>query len=654
MGPAARRLHSSLRLSSPVPLLTLDSVSHAYGHVALLDHAALVIEPGDRLGLIGRNGTGKSTLMGVLSATITPDDGTVWRAPGLRVALVPQEPPLDPDATVFESVAAGLGPVTQAIIDYHHVLASLDDPATDMDAALARMAQLQTTLEAGDGWRAQSRVEATLSRLGLDADRPIAVLSGGLRKRVALARALVAEPDLLLLDEPTNHLDIASIEWLEEALEGFAGALLVVTHDRRFLDRVVRRILELDRGRLTVFEGNFAEYRRRKDEMLAAEAVQAQKFDKFLAQEEVWIRKGVEARRTRNEGRVRRLEQLRFERSRRRERLGQVNLQLDAGERSGKLVAEFEHVTKRFGDNVVVSDFSGRVLRGDRLGLVGPNGAGKSTFIKLLLGELAPDSGTIRQGTKLQVAYYDQFREQLDPESSVADVISPGSEWVEIGSERKHVMSYLGDFLFAPERARSPVKSLSGGERNRLLLARLFARTANLLVLDEPTNDLDVETLELLEALVAEYPGTVVLVSHDRTFLDNVVTQVIAFEGEGRVREYVGGYDDWIRQRAVPVPPPVSPAGPAPKKELVRDTAAKSAAANRLGFKERKELESLPARIEQLETEQARLTAQLGDPALYQADPTGAQAAQARFAAVEAELAQTYARWEALEARAGA
>jgi ATP-binding cassette subfamily F protein uup len=633
-----------------VPLLTLDDVSHAYGHVALLDRVALVIDRGDRFGLIGRNGTGKSTLMGIVAGSIAPDDGTVWRAPGLKVALVAQEPEVDPEATVFETVAEGLGAVREAIVEYHGVAAHLGDPGVDAEAALAKLAELQARLESGDGWRAKSRVEATLSRLGLDADVRIGTLSGGLRKRVALARALVMEPDLLLLDEPTNHLDIASIEWLENALDPFPGALLVVTHDRRFLDRVSRRILELDRGRLGVFEGNYSDYRRQKDEMLAAEAVVDAKFDKLLAQEEVWIRKGIEARRTRNEGRVRRLEQLRRERAQRRERIGQVSLSIEAGERSGKLVAEFHEVSKAFGDRVVIDRYSGRIMRGDRVGLVGPNGAGKSTFIRLLLGEMEPDSGRIRRGTRVVPAYYDQFREQLDPEAAVVDVISPGSEWVEIGGERKHVMSYLADFLFAPERARSPVRSLSGGERNRLLLARLFARPANLLVLDEPTNDLDVDTLELLEALVADYPGTVVLVSHDRAFLDNVVTQVIAFEGNGRLTDYVGGYDDWLRQRPATE---AATAAPASKPKAERTERPRPPRAG-LSFKETKELEALPARIEQLETEQAQLTALLGDAEVYRSEPERVRNAQARFKALEEELAAAYARWEALESRAAA
>ena len=632
-----------------MPLLTLSGVSQAYGHVPLLDHLDLVVERGDRLGLIGRNGTGKSTLMRVVAGQQAPDDGEIWRSPEARIAWVPQEPELAPGSTVFEAVAEGLGGVRAAITEYHDLAHRAGVEGAGQGPLLARLAEIQSQLEAGDGWRLKARVEATISRLGLDQDALTDTLSGGQRKRVALARALVVEPELLLLDEPTNHLDIQSIEWLEGVLQEYGGAILMVTHDRRFLDRVATRILELDRGRLRVFDCRFSEYRQRKEQMLAQEEVENAKFDKVLAQEEAWIRKGVEARRTRNEGRVRRLEGLRVTRAERRERLGKVTLAVDEGERSGRVVAEFEHVSKAFGDRVVIRDFSSRVMRGDRLGLVGPNGAGKSTFIKLLLGELEPDAGRVRHGTRLSVAYYDQFRAQLDPEASVADVISPGSDWVEIGGTRKHVMSYLGEFLFAPQRARSPVKSLSGGERNRLLLARLFARPANVLVLDEPTNDLDIETLELLESLVAEYEGTVLLVSHDREFLDNTVTGVIAFEGDGVLREYVGGYDDWLRQR--PAPAGKAPAAEAPKAERgARPRPAKSG----LSFKEKKELEALPGQLEALETELSQLGTLLADGEVYRSDPQRVKTAQARYAELERLVAESYARWEDLEARAGA
>ena len=627
-----------------MPVLTLARVSHAYGHVPLLDQVDLSVERGERIGLIGRNGAGKSTLMKIIAGEVAPDDGEVRRFGGGGLAVVAQEPDLPPDQTVFEAVSDGLGPVRDAIVQYH----ALAGNATT-EASLEALAEIQSRLENGDGWRLKARVEAVISKLGLAADVTTGTLSGGQRKRVALARALVSEPDVLLLDEPTNHLDIDSIEWLEGAILEFGGAVILVTHDRRFLDRVATRIVELDRGILRSFDCKYREYRARKQQILEQEAVENAKFDKLLAQEEVWIRKGIEARRTRNEGRVRRLEALRIERSQRRERMGSVGFAVEQGERSGALVAEFEHVSKAFGGRPVVRDFSTRIMRGDRIGLVGPNGAGKSTFIKLLLGELPPDAGRIRLGTKLAPAYYDQFREQLDPDATVADVISPGSEWVEIGGVRKHVMSYLGEFLFPPQRARSPVASLSGGERNRLLLARLFARPANMLVLDEPTNDLDIETLELLESLVGEYGGTVILVSHDREFLDNTVTQVIAFEGDGRLVEYAGGYDDWIRQR--PAPANAEPKADKPKGERTGRPKPPKAG---LSFKDKKELEALPARIEAMEAEVAQLGALLADGDIYRTDPERVRAARQRYEALEAEVAQAYARWEALEAQQGA
>jgi len=466
-----------------------------------------------------------------------------------RLAYVPQEPELAGDRNVFEAVVAGMGAATRLIAEWHAVSHRLAEPGADHDALLEQLNRLQHELEALGAWSAASQAERAIERVGLDAEARVDTLSGGQKKRLALARALASEPQVLLLDEPTNHLDLGAIEWLEELLLGSGMSLLFITHDRRFLERLATRIIELDRGILSSFPGSFATYQTRKAEMLRDEAIQNARFDKFLAQEEVWIRKGVEARRTRNEGRVLRLEALRRERAARRDRLGSAKLLLDAGEKSGQLVAELTNVNKAFGDKTVVRDFSARIMRGDRIGLIGPNGAGKTTLLRLILGELAPDSGTVRLGTRLQAAYFDQFRASLDPEATLADIISPGSDYVEINGERKHVIGYLGDFLFAPARARSPVKSLSGGERNRLLLARLFARPANVLVLDEPTNDLDIETLELLEDLLQGYPGTIFLVSHDRTFLDNVVTQTIAAEGKGIWKEYAGGYEDWLRCR---------------------------------------------------------------------------------------------------------
>ena len=627
-----------------MPIATFESVSLAYGHVPLLDHADLVIEPGSRIGLIGRNGAGKSSLLKILAGLAAPDDGRVWRRPGLRIAFVPQEPVLEPGHTVFEATVAGLGELADLLASYHSAAHVLEHAPHD-EAAMAAMQAAQEELERRDGWNVQSRVETVLTRLGLSADARVEALSGGTRKRVALARALVADPELLVLDEPTNHLDIDSITWLEETLIAFPGAVLVVTHDRAFLDRVVTGIIELDRGRLGTYPGSFADYERRKAGQLAAEAVSNAKFDKLLAQEEVWIRKGIEARRTRNEGRVRRLERLREERAARRNRQGQVTMAVAEGERSGQLVAELDHVAKRYDGRSVVEDFSCRILRGDKVGLIGPNGIGKSTLIKLILGEIAPDAGKVRRGSRVTVAYYDQFRTRLDEEATVAETIAPGSDYVEIDGARRHVMTYLGDFLFAPERARAPVKALSGGERNRLLLARLFSQPANLMVLDEPTNDLDIDTLELLENLLQDYRGTVLLVSHDRVFLDNVITDYIAAEGEGRWSKNPGGFADWKRiaddraaaaraQSVQPVP--------------VRGRAG-PARARKLSFAEAKELEALPARIEALEREQADIGRRLADTALYRDQPLEVQGLNQRYAAIGRELATCMARWEALE-----
>ncbi len=622
-----------------MPLLQLSAVSLAYGHVPLLDHADLVVEPGERIGLIGRNGAGKSSLLRLIEGAGRPDDGTVWSAPGLGLASVPQEPAFPAGESVFETVAGGVGAARRLIVDYHAAAHAGD---------LERMQALHEALDAAGAWAIEHRIEATLTRLGLAADVSVASLSGGMKKRVALARALVADPALLLLDEPTNHLDIGAIEWLEETLVAFAGAALFVTHDRRFLDRVATRIVELDRGRLASFPGNFAAYEARKAEMLANEAVVSRKFDKVLAQEEAWIRKGVEARRTRNEGRVRRLTALREERAARRERVGRVDLALSAGERSGKLVAELEDVGKSYDGRRVVDGFSCRLMRGDKIGLIGPNGSGKTTLLRLILGETAPDTGRVRLGARVSPAYFDQFRTVLDEEATLADTISPGSDHVEVGGARKHVISYLDDFLFPPERARSPVKSLSGGERNRLLLARLFSRPANVLVLDEPTNDLDIETLELLESLLQDYAGTLLLVSHDRAFLDNVVTQTIAYEGDGRWKEYAGGYSDWERTRtkpqadaeaqvAEPATAPGAPRAPARPRKLSNN--------------ETRELEALPAALAALEGEQGHIAAQLADPRTYQDRSIDVRAMNARHDAIEAELTRLLARWEELETR---
>ncbi|MBM3115665.1 ATP-binding cassette domain-containing protein [Jeongeupia naejangsanensis] len=633
-----------------MPLLLVENASLAFGHWPLLDHATLALESGERVGLIGRNGQGKSSLLKAVAGVIKLDDGDIRIPAEVRTAYVAQEPEFAEGSTVFDAVAEGLGELKQLLRDYHTATHSQDGSPE----ALARLTELQHGIEASDGWRFDALISTTLSHLDLPADTPVASLSGGWKKRVALARALVVEPQLLLLDEPTNHLDVSAIEWLEGLLGNFGGSVLFITHDRRFLDNVATRIIELDRGRVTSFPGNFSQYETRKADQLAAEEQVNKKFDKVLAQEEVWIRKGIEARRTRNEGRVRRLEQLRRDRAARRERVGNVSFQLDAGERSGKLVAEFEHVSKSFIDangaeKRIIRDFTTRLIRGDRVGLIGPNGAGKTTLLKLILGELEPDTGSVKRGTNLQVAYFDQFRTQLDEEAAIVDVIGQGKDYVEIGGQRKHVMGYLEEFLFAPERARSPVKSLSGGERNRLLLAMLFTRPANVLVLDEPTNDLDIDTLELLENLLADYPGTLFLVSHDRAFLDNVVTQTIAFEGDGVLVENVGGFADWQAARARKL---AQQATAKPVETSAKPAAERSKPRNqKLSYNEQRELERLPGEIEALEAEQADLQQAMLDPQLYRESPLKAKEMQDRIEAIENLLLEKLERWETLEAK---
>ncbi len=634
-----------------MPYITLDKAALAFGHVALLDKVTFQLDENERVGLIGRNGGGKSSLLRVIAGQAALDDGIAWRQPGVRICYVSQEPVLNPELTVFDAVAEGLGELHQIITDYHHLSHQLAEPDADYEKLLEAMQPLQTALEAQNGWAVQARIETAIQRLELDPEALVGSLSGGVRKRVALAQALVAEPEVLILDEPTNHLDFASIEWLEGLLNNFRGSVLFVTHDRRFLDNVTTRIVELDRGKLASFPGNFSAYQKLKELMLADEAVHSAKFDKVLAQEEVWIRQGIKARGVRNEGRVRRLEQLRRERAARRETVGKVELNVETGDRSGKLVAELIDVSKSYGERKIINDFSCRIQRGDKIGLLGPNGAGKSTLLKIILGELAPDSGEVKMGTKLSVAYFDQLRAQLNEEATLADTISQGSDFIDIGGNRKHVISYLGDFLFAPERARSPVKSLSGGERNRLLLARLFTRPANVLVLDEPTNDLDIETLELLEELLANYDGTLFLVSHDRSFLDNVVTQVIAFEGDGNLMEYVGGYEDWVRVKKYEASQSATNKAvtPAPKAAAKTESAKKSSA--KLSFKEQKELEDIPLNIEKLEREQEELAAALGTGNLFRDNPSHAKQLQERGAVIEVELLQLMARWETLESK---
>jgi ATP-binding cassette subfamily F protein uup len=644
-----------------MPVLQVSNACLAYGDVSLLDRAELVLEAGEKVALIGRNGEGKSSLMRALAGQQPLDDGEVWRQPGAQFAYVAQEPDFSRSGSVFDTVAAGLGGQATALQDYHRCALAVS--AGD-DARLDELARLQQALEDSGGWTVHHRVEAVLERLHLDGEADVGALSGGGIKRVALARALVGQPEVLLLDEPTNHLDIDGILWLEGLIREFPGSVVVITHDRAFLDAVATRVLELDRGKLMSFPGNFATYLERKAGWLENEAKQAAEFDKFLAQEEAWIRKGVEARRTRSAGRVKRLENLRVARAQRRERMGQVRMGVDEGEQSGRLIAELEKVTLTYRsdagqDRTVIRDFSCRLMRGDRVGIIGANGAGKTSLLRLILGLTEPTCGRVRRGTKQEVAYFDQFRAALDPEAQLTDVISPGSEFVEIGGTRKHVIGYLGDFLFSPQRARSPVRSLSGGERNRLLLARLFARPANILVLDEPTNDLDIETLELLEALLADYQGTLFLVSHDRAFLDNVVTQVIAADGDGVWKEYVGGYAEWVKQRptmpTVPQPAPAArQASPAPSTSSTDGSASSGATrpagrSAKLGYNEKRELELLPARIEALEAEQVELEKKLADPATYQPGNADVAALAARREAIENELLALLERWETLE-----
>jgi ABC transport system ATP-binding/permease protein len=627
-------------------LITLLNAQLAFGHVPLLDHTDFSLESNERVGLIGRNGAGKSSLLKILGGMEKPDDGALQFQSNLRIAFVAQEPFLEPEATVFSAASSGLSRIISLIDQY-------SEGQGDLDA-------LQSEIEAQDGWNWSQRVEETLHRLHLDPDAVIGTLSGGTKKRVALAQALVARPDVLLLDEPTNHLDLDSIEWLEGLLVEFKGSVVTITHDRSFLDQVATRIVELDRGHLNSYPGNFAQYVVQKEEQMAQEAVINAKSDKLLAQEEVWVRKGVEARRTRSQSRIVRLEQLRTNRTARRDAVGSVRMDVAAGATSGKLVAELTDVCKSFGDKLIVKDFTATILRGDKVGLLGPNGAGKTTLLKLILGELQADAGKVRQGANLQVAYFDQMRNALDLDASLEDFISPGSEWIEIGNQRKHVKSYLTDFLFSPARANSPVRSLSGGERNRLLLARLFARPANVLVLDEPTNDLDIDTLELLEDLLQNYDGTVFLVSHDRTFLDNVVTSTIAYEGPGLWREYEGGVQDWLIQskRSQAILNAAQQNNPGPKTNASKSPDATPAPAKtkdsapKLSNKEQRELEALPATMEALEKEQASLRAELTDGTLYTRDPLRATQLHARDGEIEDALMDCLTRWEALSARA--
>lgn len=630
-------------------LVTLSKAQLAFGHWALLDKVDFSLENAERVGLVGRNGAGKSSLLKIVAGEVALDDGQLVQQQGVTLAYVPQEPDLAPELSILQCVAQGLGERWTWLSEWEalHQQADYDED---------RLAELQHLLDTHQAWTVQNEVERVLSRLHLSGEAIVGSLSGGLRKRVALARALVTHPDVLILDEPTNHLDFDSILWLEELLLSYQGSLIFVTHDRQFLDRVATRIVELDRGKLRSYPGNFTAWQTRKVEELHAESLEQARADKLLAQEEVWIRKGVEARRTRSVGRIARLEELRSQRRARREQVGQVKLDIDTGQRSGKIVADLLNVNKQFGDKVVVRDFTATILRGDKVGLLGPNGIGKTTLLKILLGELAADSGEVKLGTQLQIAYFDQMRSHLDLEKTLEDTISPGSEWVEINGQRKHVIGYLGDFLFAPERARSPVKTLSGGERNRLLLARLFARPANVLVLDEPTNDLDIDTLELLEDLLQDYKGTVFLVSHDRQFLDNVVTCTFAAEAQdsagtynGTWREYPGGYTDWQQQK----PDLTSAAANGAATSLSASAQkAPSKPAQKLSYKEQRELADLPKEIEALDAQQQALQAKLADPDFYSQPAAEIQVATTQLAELDARLLEKMTRWEALEAKA--
>jgi ABC transport system ATP-binding/permease protein len=638
-------------------LIVLTDAKLAFGHVDLLANTAFTLESGERVGLIGRNGTGKSSLLKILAGLEKLDDGLLQYQQGLRIAYVPQEPIFEATETVFDAVSKGVSQAKSLREEYEALSVGEWD-----DASHQRLDELQSALEAVSGWNWEQRVHETLDRLHLEAEMKITALSGGTKKRVALAQALVAVPDVLLLDEPTNHLDLDSIAWLEELLKEYQGSVVLITHDRAFLDAVCTQIVELDRGILRGYPGNFSAYEVLKDQELNAESLANARADKLLAQEEVWIRKGVEARRTRSVGRIARLEKLRASRAQRRDEMGQVKLAVSAGDRSGKIVADLQNVSKSY-DRPIVQDFTATILRGDKVGLLGPNGAGKTTLLKLILGTIAPDAGTAVMGTRIEVAYFDQMREGLDLNASLEDYISPGSEWIEINGNRKHVKSYLSDFLFAPERTNSPVSTLSGGERNRLLLARLFARPANVLVLDEPTNDLDIDTLDLLEQLLQDYKGTVFLVSHDRYFLDNVVTSIIANEGDGFWREYEGGYEDWKIQKArsdqirsengslKTEPTAKAVIKPAEKGSKEAKPVATKSGVQKLNGKERQELEALPLQIEVLEAEQAEIGLAMSNPDLYKNEPELAASMQARLTELTNQLDAMLQRWELLLSR---
>lgn len=635
---------------SHMPLLKLDAVHLNYGTQVLLDGVDLTINRGDKLGLLGRNGAGKSTLLKLLSGDIAPDDGERWCRPGVSIARLEQDLPDADELSVYDVVASGLPEAGRLLSEYHQLVVA---ESPDIE----QLANVQQQLEAVDGWQLQQRVETTISQLQLPADATMRTLSGGWRRRVALARALVCEPDILLLDEPTNHLDIPAIQWLEEQLAGFSGAMILITHDRRFLQNVSTGIAELDRGHLSLWQGDYRGFLKHREQQLAAEERANELFDKKLAQEEAWIRQGIKARRTRNEGRVRALKAMREERGNRRERTGKASFSVEGAEKSGKLVVEVEHASKSFGNKAVLRDVSTIIQRGDRVGIVGPNGAGKSTLVKLLLAELAPDSGKVKLGSQLEVAYSDQLREGLDPDKNLIDNVCGGREFIEIDGKRRHAISYLSDFLFSPERVRTPVKALSGGEQNRAVLARLFSKPANLLVLDEPTNDLDIETLELLEEILLSFAGTVLLVSHDRDFMDNVVTSLLVMTGDGSVEEQAGGYSDWEARGGRLAELAQATATKAPEaSEADKPNAAASGDTSRpkrkLSYKDQRELDQMPAQIEALEQQQAELEARISDPAFYDGDRETTEAVLAQLTDVQAQLDTSLERWTELEEQA--
>ncbi len=626
-------------------LLQLKQLTVSFGGPNLLDKVDFQIDKGERVCLVGRNGAGKSTLMKVIAGDVLPDAGEMAGINSLKIARLEQEVPAGTKGSVFDVVAAGLGKIAPLLVDYHHIVQQLQHDHSE--AILARLEKAQHQLEAADGWSLEQQVETVISKLSLDADAEFASLSGGMKRRVLLAQALVKAPDILLLDEPTNHLDIASITWLEGFLKSYGGTLLFITHDRSFLQALATRIVMLDRGQISSYPGDYRNFLDKREAMLAAEAEQQAQFDKKLAQEEVWIRQGIKARRTRNEGRVRALEKLRKERSQRRDLQGNVNMQLQEADRSGKLVVEVENISQAYSGRTLFKDFSTLIQRGDRIGIIGPNGCGKSTLLSILLGREQPQSGTVKLGTNLQIAYFDQLRSQLDEQANVVDNVGQGRDFVEINGSRKHIIGYLQDFLFTPERARTPVKALSGGERNRLLLAKLFTQPANLLVLDEPTNDLDAETLELLEDLLLGFAGTLLLVSHDRSFLNNVVTSCIVFDDDGEVREYVGGYDDWLNQRQSRTEKSVAKNTASTASQPAKTVKKKST----LTYQEQLDLKALPQQIEKLEQQQAALTGKMSEPDFYQQAADKITQAQQQLAALEAELEVTFDKWAALEAK---